>query len=253
MTTTTAQPHPCTAGCPVHQGSHKPVQALHQIAEPTIILTESDAILLDMASELLEQFAAKQRQRGNTSAAEAAECSAHAVQRLGVAMLAALSGAQPAPAAQTLVRYCPECGHVGEVGKDHHDCCPDGSAAFMVPEKYAQDLRAGFKALLATHRPQDVQREAGDLYYLQDARWSSRVGNSPSWWRDGGGYTTNLDEAERFTFDAAMSQHRCRDTDLPWLCCEIDKLRRPTVDCQYMPRSWDEQRAAIAASATQGE
>lgn len=107
---------------------------------------------------------------------------------------------------------------------------------------------------LPMHAPQaqDVQRDAGDLYYLQDARWSGMVGNCPSFWRKGGGYTTNLDEAERFTLDAAMRQHSCRDTDLPWLCSEIDKLRRPTVDCQYMPRSWDDQRAAIAASAAQG-
>lgn len=52
-------------------------------------------------------------------------------------------------AAQAVVRYCPECGHVGDVSKEHRNCCPDGSSAFMVPEKYAQELRAGFKALLA--------------------------------------------------------------------------------------------------------
>ena len=92
-----------------------------------------------------------------------------------------------------------------------------------------------------------------DLYYLQDARWASMVGNCPSFWRpDGNGYTTNLDEAARFTFSEAMAQHRCRETDLPWLCSEVDKLRRATIDCQYMPRSWDEQRAAIAAQAGKG-
>lgn len=91
------------------------------------------------------------------------------------------------------------------------------------------------------------------MYYLQDARWSALVGNCPSFWREGGGYTTNLDEAERFTLEAAMKQHKCRETDLPWLCTEVDKLRRPTVDCQFMPRSWDAQRSALAAQAKQGE
>ena len=98
-------------------------------------------------------------------------------------------------------------------------------------------------------------RDADGMYYLQDARHCAMVGNCPSFWRPGGnGYTTNLDEAERFTFEDAMKQHRCRETDLPWLCSEVDKLRRPTVDCQYMPRSWDAQRESIAAiAAAKGE
>lgn len=120
-----------------------------------------------------------------------------------------------------------------------------------------ENLRARVAELEAelaesTH-PTKQGLDAQDMYYLQDARWSAMVGNCPSFWREGGGYTTNLDEAERFPLDAAMKQHKCRETDLPWLCSEVDKLRRPTVDCQYMPRSWDAQRAALAALAKQGE
>ena len=54
-----------------------------------------------------------------------------------------------------------------------------------------------------------------------------------------------------------MKQHKCREMDLPWLCSELDKLRRPTVDyqymSQYMPRSRGAQRAAIAAQAAAKE
>nr|WP_314705940.1 hypothetical protein [uncultured Comamonas sp.] len=107
-------------------------------------------------------------------------------------------------------------------------------------------------SLLAATQPSAQGLEADGVYYLQDARHHAMVGNCPSFWREGGGYTTNLDEAERFTLEAAMKQHKCRETDLPWLCSEVDKLRRPTVDCQYMPRSWDAQRAALAAQAKQG-
>ncbi|WP_272970417.1 hypothetical protein [Comamonas terrigena] len=112
--TTTAQTLPCNAGCPVHQGSHKPVQALHQIAEPAIVLTEQDAVLLNQAIEQLEEFAAQQRQRGNCSAAEAAECSAHAVQRLGVAMLAAQRNGIPAQAVPH--QFCTTCNGYGLIG-----------------------------------------------------------------------------------------------------------------------------------------
>lgn len=111
-----------------------------------------------------------------------------------------------------------------------------------------------WRTVFTAPQEQADARDADGLYYLQDARWSAMVGNCPSWWRpDGNGYTTNLDEAARFTFAEAMAQHRCRDTDLPWLCSEVDKLRRPTVDCQYMPRSWGEQRVQIHAQAAAKE
>lgn len=47
---------------------------------------------------------------------------------------------------EPMSRFCPECGHVGEVGAGHSDCCPDGSHAFMVPARWANELREGFKA-----------------------------------------------------------------------------------------------------------
>ena len=116
----------------------------------------------------------------------------------------------------------------------------------------AKRLAAPASCLHQIQEPAPVHsltQDADGIYYMQDARWSAMVGNCPSFWRLGGGYTTNLDEAERFTFEAALKQHKCRDTDLPWLCSEVEKLRRPTVDFQYMPRSWDDQRATIAAQA----
>lgn len=83
------------------------------------------------------------------------------------------------------------------------------------------------------------------LYFVQDTR--SFVGNCPLWWRpNGGGYTTNLDEAGKFTREAAMKLHSNRDTDLPWLCSDINRLRRATIDAQYLPRSNEEQAEALA-------
>ncbi|MCO8251154.1 hypothetical protein [Comamonas thiooxydans] len=123
------------------------------------------------------------------------------------------------------------------------------------PDWHAKSIfrMAQAHARLAAPQAQADARDADVMYYLQDARWSAMVGNCPSFWRSGGGYTTSLDDAERFTLEAAMKQHKCRETDLPWLCSELDKLRRPTVDCQYMPRSWDAQRAAIAAQSAAKE
>ncbi len=86
-------------------------------------------------------------------------------------------------------------------------------------------------------------------YYLQDTR--GYVGNCPLWWaQNGNGYTTDLRKAHRYTLAEAMSQHRCRESDLPWSCEEIDPLQRPTIDVQDMHKIRDikEQRALLQAA-----
>ena len=140
------------------------------------------------------------------------------------------------------------------LGQDRHEWTSayDRDDALADVEAKMAALKSS-KCLHQIAEPAAHGLDAPNLYYLQDARHHAMVGNCPSFWRpDGNGYTTNLDEAARFTLEAAMKQHKCRETDLPWLCSEVDKLRRPTVDCQYMPRSWDAQRAALAAQTKQG-
>lgn len=44
------------------------------------------------------------------------------------------------------VRYCPECGRIGEVGPGYRDCCPDGNHARQVPRVIAEQARQGFLA-----------------------------------------------------------------------------------------------------------
>ena len=43
-----------------------------------------------------------------------------------------------------LVRYCPECGHIGEVPEGSLNCCPDGSNARYVTKRIASQACAGF-------------------------------------------------------------------------------------------------------------
>jgi len=71
-----------------------------------------------------------------------------------------------------------------------------------------------------------------DIYYLQDNR--SYVGNDILFWRDGGGYTTNVLEAEIFTKEAAMRQNASRETDIPWPKDYIDANTRPAVDIHHV-------------------
>lgn len=46
------------------------------------------------------------------------------------------------------VRFCPECGHMGEVSEGFHDCCPEGSSARVVPKKFAETCQKTFKDLV---------------------------------------------------------------------------------------------------------
>lgn len=57
-------------------------------------------------------------------------------------------------APRRLVRYCFECGGVGEVPKVALPCCQDHRRAFYVPAELAEQARTGFKLMLT--RPAEV-------------------------------------------------------------------------------------------------
>ena len=109
------------------------------------------------------------------------------------------------------------------------------------------------KKLASPAQPAAMPTNEPPLYYLQDTR--GFVGNCPLWWvLNGNGYTTDLRKAQKYTLDEAMRQHRCRESDLPWLCSEIDVIQRPTIDVQDMHkiRSKDDQRKVIEAAHKMG-
>lgn len=74
-----------------------------------------------------------------------------------------------------------------------------------------------------------------DLFLLQDSR--SNVGSRAMFWRVGGGYTSNLDEAEQFTREAAVKQYGNRETDLPWPMEYVRARAQVGVDHQYLDLS----------------
>lgn len=82
------------------------------------------------------------------------------------------------------------------------------------------------------------------LFYLQDSR--SSVGTCAMFWKLGGGYTSNLNEAELFQRDSAVRQYKCRETDLPWPQRYIDARTTKGVDCQYVDR---DEAGKLAESA----
>jgi hypothetical protein len=57
--------------------------------------------------------------------------------------IAALTTALAEPS-EELIRFCPDCGHLGDVPKTARDCCPDGQHARMVPSNFAMSCHATF-------------------------------------------------------------------------------------------------------------
>lgn len=67
------------------------------------------------------------------------------------------------------------------------------------------------------------------MYYIRDRR--SFVGNACLWWREGGkGYTTNLDDAGKFTEEDAHRIHRNRSTDEPIPCAVVERAATRVVN-----------------------
>jgi len=54
-------------------------------------------------------------------------------------------------------------------------------------------------------------------------------------WAEKGGYTTNINEARKFTQEDAFKQHKQRpDIDIPIPCSYIDARTTVMVDCQHV-------------------
>ena len=80
--------------------------------------------------------------------------------------------------------------------------------------------------------PSKTGAQAVNEFLLQNS--SESVGSRLQWWRLGGGYTTNVDEAEVFSRQAAVAQHHCRESDLPWPLDKVSPHTHTAVDCQYV-------------------
>ncbi|WP_205710467.1 hypothetical protein [Burkholderia cepacia] len=54
---------------------------------------------------------------------------------------------RPAPAApvEEMIRFCPECGHLGEIPAGYEACCPDWSHARVVPKCFADQCAETFR------------------------------------------------------------------------------------------------------------
>ncbi len=73
----------------------------------------------------------------------------------------------------------------------------------------------------------------GEQYYLRDSRGDT--GSSAMFWAASGGYTTDVNRAEKFSREKALGQYQSRETDIPLRCDLVDPLTYRAVDMQYLP------------------
>lgn len=70
-------------------------------------------------------------------------------------------------------------------------------------------------------------------YYVQDKR--NYVGNSVIWWAlNGNGYTTNLDQAQKYTKKEVQTFINGRETDVIWDSEHVESVVKRHVDMQYL-------------------
>ena len=78
-----------------------------------------------------------------------------------------------------------------------------------------------------------------EVYLIIDKR--SFVGNDVLFWnRNGSGYTTDIDKAQKYNRTEAQKLDAGRTTDIAVLFDDMEKLSRRVVDMQYVDREvWD--------------
>jgi hypothetical protein len=74
--------------------------------------------------------------------------------------------------------------------------------------------------------------QSATSFLLQDSR--GNVGDNLMFWAMGGGYTSDLEKAERFSEDKAFSQNQSRASDVPWPLPYLEGLSRQVVDMQNL-------------------
>jgi len=105
----------------------------------------------------------------------------------------------------------------------------DGSFMFMF-DHHLPD--GNYMIILSGTEQYEATKSNQEYYYLWNGGY---VGNAMLWWRKGGaGYTTNLDEAHKFTKEEAMNYQKARNSDIPYLCAHVDDKSIRIADSQHI-------------------
>lgn len=76
-----------------------------------------------------------------------------------------------------------------------------------------------------------------ELYYIRNEGY---LGNALLWWQLGGGYTCDINKAEKFTEEEAKKQCLSRHSDSAYKVSYIDNLekaKKTIIDSQYVDKN----------------
>lgn len=117
--------------------------------------------------------------------------------------------------------------------KHTYDCEPTPLDLWNAATQFMEYKILSSKEPLPEPNPKSLKYpllHSAKLYYIRDSR--QFVGNCILFWRKGGGYTCNLDEAETFTKEKAYEIHKNRKSDIPMPKIAMDDIARKHVDMQ---------------------
>ncbi|MCA8411579.1 hypothetical protein LGN03_08990 [Burkholderia multivorans] len=75
------------------------------------------------------------------------------------AMAPAMAAAAPA---EEMIRFCPECGRLGDIPAGYEACCPDWSQARIVPKRFAELCAETFRLCVSQPLPQSGTASADE-------------------------------------------------------------------------------------------
>lgn len=77
--------------------------------------------------------------------------------------LAACPSSQPAAAPiEEMIRFCPECGRLGDIPAGYEACCPDWSQARIVPKRFAELCAETFRLCVSQPFPKSSAAPADE-------------------------------------------------------------------------------------------
>ncbi|MHA6905164.1 hypothetical protein ACEQ38_08020 [Ralstonia syzygii subsp. celebesensis] len=156
------------------------------------------------------------------------------------ALLAAQSGQRATP--EPMVRFCPQCGLIGEPGERYRDCCPDGSHARVVPKKFAEDCRQLFRLVVDGVKAESPTTESGQQTAVAtDA--PTRGADIPATMRHDAGAYARCDYCGRYSDNPkslARNEWPCDCGKLHGWC---GSFKKPTAESQWSDATPMQQEA----------
>ncbi|VWD14385.1 gp38 [Burkholderia aenigmatica] len=77
---------------------------------------------------------------------------------------------------EEMIRFCPECGRLGDIPAGYEACCPDWSYARIVPKRFAELCAETFKLCVSQGKPYGWASPGEGNYFTRNETVAKRIG-----------------------------------------------------------------------------